>query len=81
MVHGPCLTVSKSQFKPRAFEYFRLVQEQRETIVNHRTRHSGAQDRPRSMRRTTRTWRLLRGTLVKYEEPLEPVGEAWEAAE
>ena len=23
----------------------------------------------------------LRATLVKYEEPLEPVGEPWEAAE
>ena len=80
MVHGPCLTVSKSQFKPRAFEYFRLVQEQRETIV---ITQRGTpvlkivpfdeEDEP--------DLAALRGTLVKYEEPLEPVGEPWEAAE
>ena len=74
------MTVSKSQFKPRAFEYFRLVQEQRETIV---ITDRGApvlkivpfeeEDDP--------DLAALRGTLVSYEEPLEPVGEHWEAAD
>ena len=74
------MTVSKSQFKPRAFEYFRLVQEQRETIV---VTERGTpvlkivpfeeEDDP--------DLAAVRGTLVKYEEPLEPVVEPWDAAE
>ena len=74
------MTVSKSQFKPRAFEYFRLVQEQRETIV---ITERGTpvlkivpfddEDDP--------DLAALRGTLVKYEEPLEPVGVPWEASD
>ena len=74
------MTISKSQFKPRAFEYFRLVQEQRETIV---ITERGTpvlkivpfeeEDDP--------DLAALRGTLVKYEEPLEPVDEPWDAAE
>ena len=73
------MAVSKSQFKPRAFEYFRLVQEQRETIV---VTERGTpvlkivpfeeEDDP--------DLAALRGTVVKYEEPLEPVDEPWDAA-
>ena len=80
MGHGPYMTVSKSQFKPHAFEYFRLVQEQRETIV--------VTDRGTPVLKIVPfeeeddpDLAALRGTLVKYEEPLEPVGEPWEAAE
>ncbi len=74
------MTVSKSQFKPRAFEYFRLVQEQRETIVITERGTPvlkivpfGEEDDP--------DLAALRGTLVKYEQPLEPVDEPWDAAE
>jgi prevent-host-death family protein len=74
------LTVSKSQFKARALEYFRQVQQTgRELVITDR----GApvlklvpyQADPRA------ALRVLRDTVVRYEAPMEPVDSAeWESA-
>lgn len=72
-------TIPKSEFKPRAFELFRLVEEQRETIV--------ITDRGRPVLKIVPLEETddpelaaLRGTVVKYDEPLAPVAEGdWES--
>jgi prevent-host-death family protein len=73
-------TVSKSQFKPRALEYFRQVEETGAALV--------ITDRGRPVLRILRydddpaaSLKLLRNTVVKYDDPTEPVDdEEWEAA-
>jgi prevent-host-death family protein len=72
--------VPKSSFKPKAFEYFRLVEETRQEILI--TDHG----RPVAMispvdEADEHELAALRGLLVKYVDPYEPVGaEDWEAA-
>lgn len=73
-------TVSKSEFKPRAFELFRMVEERRETIV--------VTDRGKPVLKIVPfaeddepELAALRGTVLRYTDPLEPVAESeWEAA-
>ena len=71
-------TLSKSQFKPRAFEYFRRVQERRETLV--------ITDRGRPVLKIMpiaedddADLAALRGSVLRYEDPLEPVDQPWES--
>ncbi|MCY4373535.1 MAG: type II toxin-antitoxin system Phd/YefM family antitoxin [Spirochaetaceae bacterium] len=73
-------TVSKSQFKPRAFEYFRRVQERRETLV--------ITDRGTPVLKIMpfaedddADLAALRGSVLRYDDPLEPVHERWESAD
>ena len=71
--------IPKSQFKPRAFELFRLVEQQGETIV--------ITDRGRPVLKIVPfeeaddpELAALRGTLVRYDDPLAPVASTdWEA--
>ena len=71
--------VSKSQFKARALEYFRMVEETRREVV--------ITDRGRPVLKVVPFTRepgkdllLLRDTVVRYDAPTEPVGEdEWEA--
>jgi prevent-host-death family protein len=72
--------VPKSRFKPRAFEYFRMVEQKRQEIL--------ITDHGRPVVRISpvddadeHELAALRGFVVKYLEPYEPVGaEDWEAA-
>ena len=72
--------VPKSEFKPRAFELFRLVQESGETIV--------ITERGKPVLKIVPfeetddpDLAALRGTLVRYDDPLVPVASGeWEAA-
>ena len=72
-------SVSKSEFKPKALEYFRQIEKTgKDLIITDRgkpvlkiTRYS--QDHTESLK-------LLKNSVVKYEDPLDPVGlEDWEA--
>ncbi len=70
--------ISKSQFKPKALAYFRLVQETgKELIITDRGKPvvkivPYTEDPDKELN-------LLRGTLVKYDNPTDPVGvEDWE---
>ena len=72
-------TVSKSKFKAKALEYFRLVETTgREVVVTDRgrpvVRIVPYREEP------SEALRSLRGTLRRFEDPTEPVGqEDWEA--
>jgi prevent-host-death family protein len=80
MKHASPVKVPKSIFKPKAFEYFRLVEEKRQEIL--------ITDHGRPVARISpvdeadeHELSALRGLLVKYVDPYEPVGsEDWEAA-
>ena len=71
--------VSKSQFKPRALQYFREVEKTgKELIIS---------DRGKPVLKIVpytenpeETLKALRNTVIKFEDPTEPVGlEDWEA--
>ncbi len=70
--------MSKSQFKPKSLEYFRQVQETGEPIII--TDHGKPvlkivpyTPSPDDL------LKALRGSVVKYDDPLEPVGtDDWE---
>ncbi len=71
--------ISKSKFKPRALEYFRQVEKTgREIIITDRGKPvlkivPYTEDPEKELE-------MLRGTLVKYDAPTDPVGiEDWEA--
>lgn len=75
----PDESVSKSQFKPKALAFFRKVQETGQELVI--TEHGKpvlkivpyVEDPEAALH-------ALRGTVVAYRDPLEPVGEEdWEA--
>ncbi len=72
--------VSKSSFKPKAFEYFRFVEEKRREILI--TDHGRPVARISPVDKADeRELSTLRGLLVKYINPQEPVGaDDWEAA-
>lgn len=71
-------TVSKSKFKPHALEYFRQVQETGQAMIITDHGHPVLKivpytDDPEA------ALKALRGTVIFYEDPLEPVGvEDWE---
>ncbi len=71
--------VSKSQFKAKALEFFRGVESSGETIiVTDKGQPTIEVRRYRSDKRSPLD--RLRGTVVEYVEPTEPVGEDdWEA--
>jgi antitoxin (DNA-binding transcriptional repressor) of toxin-antitoxin stability system len=71
--------VSKSQFKAKALEYFRLVEKSGETIVV--TDHGRPVLEVRPYRNTEKEpFELLKGSLLRYGAPTEPVGDEWDAA-
>ncbi len=70
--------VSKSQFKPRALELFREVQQTGEELVITERGKPVLRLVP-FVRDLEDVLRSLRGTVVQYDEPTEPVGlELWE---
>lgn len=72
------MQISKSQFKPKSLEYFRYVQETGESIII--TDHGKPvlkiipyHPSPDEL------LKALRGSVIKYDDPLEPVGvDDWE---
>ena len=74
------ITVSKSQFKAQALGYFRDIEKNKQPII---ITHSGkpvAKIIPYQEKSVQEELlKSLRGTVVKYEDPTEPVGlEDWE---
>ena len=80
MKRPPAVRVSKSRFKPRAFEYFRLVEQKRQEILI--TDHGRPVVRIAPVEEAEESeLEALRGLVVKYVDPFEPVGvDDWEAA-
>lgn len=77
MPHTP---VSKSEFKARALEYFRLVEASGESLIV--TDHGKPTLEIRPYRsREAQPLDILRGSVMRYDNPLDPIAEdAWEAS-
>jgi prevent-host-death family protein len=72
-------TVSKSEFKPRALAYLREVEVSGDALVI--TDRGRPVVRIEPYRPARETLERLRGCVVRYEEPTEPVAaDDWEAA-
>ena len=71
--------ISKSQFKPRALHYFREIEKTGQELVISDHGKPVLKIVPYS-ENPEETLKFLRGTVVKYDDPTEPVGlEDWEA--
>lgn len=73
--------VSKSEFKAKALEYFRQVEASGESVIV--TDHGKPALEVRPYRNVQRSpLDVLRGSVVRYENPTDPVGEGdWEATQ
>jgi len=72
------VTVSKSRFKPKALEYFRQIEETKEDIIITDHGKPVLKVTPYS-EKPANILKSLRGSVLKYERPLEPTDEKWEA--
>lgn len=71
--------ISKSQFKPQVLEFLRMVEQQKKTFVITHAGKPVAQVIPYTKKDNSSMARL-RGSIVSYVKPFEPVGpEHWEA--
>lgn len=69
--------VSKAQFKAQALEYLRNVEKQKQPLI---ITHAGKPVVKVVPYKETETLASLRGSVVYYKDPNEPVGlEDWEA--
>lgn len=72
--------VSKSEFKAKALEYFRQVEASGESVIVTDHGKPALEVRPfRGMDRNPLD--VLRGTVVRYDNPTEPIDVEWEAAQ
>jgi antitoxin (DNA-binding transcriptional repressor) of toxin-antitoxin stability system len=72
--------VSKSEFKAKALEFFRQVEASGESVVV--TDHGKPTLEVRPYRNSERNpLDVLRGSVVRYDGPLEPIDVQWEAAQ
>ncbi|WNC91015.1 type II toxin-antitoxin system prevent-host-death family antitoxin [Paraburkholderia sp. FT54] len=73
--------VSKSEFKAKALEFFRQVESSGESVIV--TDHGKPAVEVRPYRGVERSpLEVLRGTVLRYDDPTEPVGEDdWESAQ
>ena len=71
------MEISKSKFKPKSLEYFREVQETGEPIII--TDHGKPVLKIVPYAPSPDELQVLRGSVLSYEDPLEPVGdEDWD---
>ena len=75
------MKISKSKFKPRSLEFFRHVQETGEELVI--TDHGTPVLKiiPYTNDANEEHLQVLRGSIISFDNPLDPVGEeGWELA-
>ena len=71
--------VSKSQFKPRSLEYFRLIEESGETMIITDRGKPVLKVMPYTAN-TDNSLKVLRNSVLKYDDPTQPVAqEDWQA--
>jgi len=71
--------VSKSQFKPRSLEYFRLIEESGETLIITDRGRPVLKVMPYTADAADRL-KILRNSVLQYDDPTEPVApEDWQA--
>ena len=72
------ISVSKTMFKPRVFEYLRMVEKNHDTILL--TDHGRPVAEVVPFGRSSRdALNGMRGLVCTYTDPMEPVGEIWDA--
>nr|WP_277625593.1 type II toxin-antitoxin system Phd/YefM family antitoxin [Burkholderia stabilis] len=71
MPHAP---VSKSEFKTRALEYLQLVETSGKNLIVTEHGRPVLEIRPYHPR-DSRSLHILRGTVVHYDDPLDPAAE------
>lgn len=72
------METSKSDFKAKALEYFRLVEETGDPIIVTDRGSPTVEVRPfRGEVRDSRA--VLRGSVLRYDDPTAPTGEVWSA--
>lgn len=71
--------VSKSQFKPRSLEYFRLIEESGETMIITDRGKAVLKVMPYTDNSEERL-KVLRNSVLQYDDPTQPVAvEDWKA--
>jgi antitoxin (DNA-binding transcriptional repressor) of toxin-antitoxin stability system len=71
--------ISKSQFKPRALEYFRLIEESGETLIITDRGKPVLKVMPYTAN-TEDQLKILRSSVLQYDDPTQPVAlEDWKA--
>ncbi|PND30932.1 prevent-host-death protein [Achromobacter pulmonis] len=76
------LHVSKTEFKARALELFRQVEATGEPIVVTDHGKPALEIRPYRAAPQRDPLEVLRGSVLRFDDPLSPVGDdAWEAAQ
>lgn len=71
--------VSKSQFKAQALEYLRTVEHKKQPLIITHAGKPVVKVIPYKEQSQEEILKSLRGTVLKYEDPTEPVGlEDWE---
>lgn len=74
------LTISKSQFKPQALNYLRMVENDKTSIIITHFGKPVAKIVPHSKPEFDETL-LLRDSVISYKDPLDPIGtEDWDAS-
>jgi antitoxin (DNA-binding transcriptional repressor) of toxin-antitoxin stability system len=78
----PNKQVSKSEFKARALEYFRLVESSGESLIVTDHGKPTLEVRPYQQEVKRDPLDVLKGSVLRYDDPMEPVGEDdWEAGQ
>lgn len=72
------ITVSKSKFKPKAFEYLRRVEERKDTVCITDHGRPVAEITPAG-KASWKALHALRGLVKSYRKPIAPVDELWDA--
>lgn len=73
-------TVSKSKFKAKALEYFRIIQETGQPMLVTHNDKAVIKISPFKLESTKDILKKLFGSVLKYDNPMDPVGlEDWEA--
>ena len=79
MTMDPTTRVSKSRFKARALEYLRAVEQQGVTLIVTDRGRPAVTIRP-YVDDPEAQLQMFRGSVLRYDDPLEPVGDDdWEA--
>jgi antitoxin (DNA-binding transcriptional repressor) of toxin-antitoxin stability system len=73
-------TISKSEFKAKALEYMRWIQDHNQTVIVTDNGLPAIKIMPHQPKSLKDDLKFFRGTLIKYIRPMDPVGvEDWEA--
>jgi prevent-host-death family protein len=72
------ISVSKTKFKPKMFEYLRMVEKKQDTILLTDHGKPVAEVVPFGQS-SIKALESMRGLVCEYVDPLEPVGDEWDA--